>query len=399
MSTQLIDHNDDLKRLKDEGFVLEFKFNLGYLLVHRIPYFNSKKEIKYGILVFRLHMAGDKTMRNIEHTAYFVGEAPCDRNGQILSSILNNSNKQQLFDNFIVDHYFSAKPQINNGKYKDHYEKVVTYVGLISSHPKSVDNNITEKGNKIIESSDSSVFNYLDTNSNKPELSSLNNIFYEQKIGIICLGGTGSYLLDLICKVPVKEIHIFDGDWFYNNNAFRAPGAPSKEELISPQKKTSYFRRIYSKMNNSIVEHDYYISPENVNELDNFDFIFLCVDKGEIRKKIVTHLELKNISFIDMGMGINKNGDSLGGMLRVTTSTPEKRNHVWEKNRIPFIDDLENEYNSNIQIAELNCLNATLAVIKWKKLLGYYQDSTSEFNPFYLLGANHFINEDKKNES
>lgn len=43
MSTQLIDHNDDLKRLKDEGFVLEFKFNLGYLLVHRIPYFNSKK--------------------------------------------------------------------------------------------------------------------------------------------------------------------------------------------------------------------------------------------------------------------------------------------------------------------------------------------------------------------
>lgn len=152
-------------------------------------------------------------------------------------------------------------------------------------------------------------------------------------------------------------------------------------------------------MNNSIVEHDYYISPENVNELDNFDFIFLCVDKGEIRKKIVTHLELKNISFIDMGMGINKNGNSFGGMLRVTTSIPEKRNHVWEKNRIPFIDDLENEYNSNIQIAELNCLNATLAVIKWKKLLGYYQDSTSEFNSFYILGANHFINEDKKNES
>ncbi|WP_107040014.1 ThiF family adenylyltransferase [Brumimicrobium mesophilum] len=397
MSTQLIDHNEDLKRLKDEGFVLEFR--PGYLLVHRIPYFNLAKEIKYGILVIRLHLAGDKTIKNIEHTAFFVGEAPCDRNGAILNNILNNSNKRQLFDNLVADHYFSAKPQINNGKYKDHYEKVSTYVGLISSHPKSVDSNITEKGNKIINSSESSVFNYLDTNSNKPELSSLNSKFREQKIGIIGLGGTGSYLLDLICKVPVKEIHIFDGDWFYNNNAFRAPGAPSKEELISPQKKTSYFYEIYSKMNNSIIEHDYYVTNESLKEFDDFNFVFLCVDRGNIRKEVVKYLESKNISFIDIGMGINKIGNSLGGMLRVTASTPKKRNHVWDKNRIPFSDDLENEYNSNIQIAELNCLNATLAVIKWKKLLGYYQDTTLEYNSFYLLGSNHSINEDKENES
>ena len=152
-------------------------------------------------------------------------------------------------------------------------------------------------------------------------------------------------------------------------------------------------------MNNSIIEHDYYVSPENIDELNDLDFVFLCVDRGEIRKEIIKHLELRNISFIDVGMGISKNGNSLGGMLRVTASTPKKRNHIWDKNRIPFTDDLENEYSSNIQIAELNCLNATLALIKWKKLLGYYQDTTLEYNSFYLLGSNHSINEDKENES
>jgi hypothetical protein len=34
------------------------------------------------------------------------------------------------------------------------------------------------------------------------------------KIAIIGLGGTGSYVLDLAAKTPVKEIHLFDGDKF-----------------------------------------------------------------------------------------------------------------------------------------------------------------------------------------
>ena len=76
--------------------------------------------------------------------------------------------------------------------------------------------------------------------------------------------------------------------------------------------------------------------------------------------------------FIDVGMGIDLTDDALGGILRVTTSTPQKRTHVWEKDRIPFSDgDGNDEYSRNIQIADLNALNAALAVIKWKKLFGF----------------------------
>ena len=41
-------------------------------------------------------------------------------------------------------------------------------------------------------------------------------------------------------------------------------------------------------------------------------------------------------------------------------------------------------YSHNIQIAELNALNAALAVIKWKKLAGFYVDLEGEHFTVYL---------------
>jgi tRNA A37 threonylcarbamoyladenosine dehydratase len=56
-------------------------------------------------------------------------------------------------------------------------------------------------------------------------------------------GGTGSYVLDFVAKTPVKEIHLFDGDIFDQHNAFRAPGAPSGEELEQRLKKVAVHDR------------------------------------------------------------------------------------------------------------------------------------------------------------
>ena len=86
--------------------------------------------------------------------------------------------------------------------------------------------------------------------------------------------------------------------------------------------------------------------------------------------------------------------DSLGGILRVTTSTPKKREHV--SARISFSDgDDNNEYDCNIQIADLNALNAVLAVIKWKKLFGFYLDFDQEHHSTYTIDGNKLVNEDK----
>ena len=53
----------------------------------------------------------------------------------------------------------------------------------------------------------------------------------------------------------------------------------------------------------------------------------------------------------------------------------------------------EDEYSRNTQIAELNSLNATLAVIKWKKIMGFYLDQANEHHSIYRVGLNRILNE------
>ncbi len=76
--------------------------------------------------------------------------------------------------------------------------------------------------------------------------------------------------------------------------------------------------------------------------------------------------------------------------------TPAQRDHVAAKQRIAFSDgDGNNEYDKNIQIADLNALNAALAVIKWKKLFGFYLDLDNEHYTTYTVDGNLLLNEDK----
>ncbi len=57
--------------------------------------------------------------------------------------------------------------------------------------------------------------------------------------------------------------------------------------------------------------------------------------------------------------------------------------------RVSFDEnDPEGIYDQNIQLADLNALNAALAVIKWKKSLGFYHDSEKEHNSTYSINCN-----------
>jgi hypothetical protein len=119
----------------------------------------------------------------------------------------------------------------------------------------------------------------------------------------------------------------------------------------------------------------------------------LTLGKKEL---IVESLEKFGIPFVDVGMGVYLTGDSLGGIVRTTTSTLKQREHVRTKNRISFsAGDGNNEYDRNIQIADLNALNAALAVIKWKKLFGFYHDFENEHHCTYTIDGNKLVNEDQ----
>lgn len=214
------------------------------------------------------------------------------------------------------------------------------------------------------------------------------------KVAIVGLGGTGSYLLDLVAKTPVPEIHLYDGDVYLQHNAFRSPGAPSIEDLASKLPKVTWFKTLYSRMHAGILEHTVYIDEHNIEELRDMSFVFLCIDSGESKRLIVQRLEEFGVPFIDVGMGVQVSDEALGGIVRVTTSTPEKRDHF--RQRVSLADRVgNNEYDRNIQVADLNALNAALAVMKWKKIAGFYRDMKSEHHSQFTIDGSLLINEDR----
>ena len=130
----------------------------------------------------------------------------------------------------------------------------------------------------------------------------------------------------------------------------RAPGAPSLADLKKIPGKAEYLHGIYSRMHRKIFAHDTFIDASNVEYLRGMDFVFLCLDKGRAKQVIVEKLEEFGIPFVDIGMGVELVDDSLIGVLRVTTSTEAKRDHVRSKNRIAFTGDgREDLYSRNAE--------------------------------------------------
>ena len=141
-------------------------------------------------------------------------------------------------------------------------------------------------------------------------------------------------------------------------------------------------------MRRGIFSHHEFIDEETVDQLVGFDFVFLCVDKPAVRKLVSDFLHNQKIPFIDVGMELEliEEQQCLIGISRVTLSTPEKSEHFcrhvsFEENGA---DDL---YRSNIQVADLNAMNAALAVIKWKKHYGFYQDCYKEHQSAYAINT------------
>lgn len=389
MLDKLISHSSDIKKLRDEGYEVEIIGN--YLLVHSIPYLNAKKEIVKGTLVTNVSIANNSVTKPNTHVIHFKGDLPCNVDGSVISQIQNASTTKTLAEGVIINHTFSNRPA--NG-YLDYYEKLTKYVKIITAPAKYIDSNVTARTYKVLEPIEQdSVLNYMDTNSSKSEIDIINQRLSGLKIGIIGLGGTGSYILDFVAKTLVSEIHLFDGDKFLQHNAFRAPSAPSLEDLNHSIPKVDYYKSIYSKMHKYVIPHDLYVNESNLGLFNELDFVFVCIDRSDAKKIIFEKLELLNIPFIDTGIDVNRVDDSLIGMVRTTTSTIDKNDHIGD-NRVSFADEDKGEYSSNIQIAEINALNAVFAVIKWKKLYGFYNDLVNEHHSIYSINVNHIGNND-----
>lgn len=386
-----INHSEDLARLSDDG--VQYSIIKGaYLVVEAVPYLDNKKQLMFGKLIFQLNISGENLCPPADHTAYWAGEMPCNIDGSFITGLVNGPSVKTFGDGIISDYFLSRKPVENGGMYKSYYEKVTQHINMISAPAKAIYpiGCVRVKSTPILPSEDLP-FVYADTNASRANITGVSECMEHQKLAIVGLGGTGMYLLDLLAKCPVEEIHLFDDDIFDNHNAFRAPGAASLSVLNQQPTKVQYASAIYGNMKRGIIPHCQKIMPENISELDDMDFVFICVDSSDVRNMIANYLADHDKSFIDSGLGLESVNGHIAGQVRVTTAISGHYEHLGED--LSSKGDDNEPYATNIQIAELNSIAAAYSVIRWKQLLGFYGDTSSskDLSFVYCVSSNNII--------
>jgi len=382
----LVDHSPDLIQLVEEEYDIEVRD--GNLVVHHVPYVNSSGAVDRCILVSELTTNGERTVAPGRHEVWVVGGVPYDHQGNKIT-IIADENAHDYGDGLVACCRLSGKPGGNMPR--DYHHKISNYVEVLGRYARAIDPSATHKDFPARQSQpEESVFRYHDAATSRSGLSAVTGKLRLGRVAIVGLGGTGSYILDLVAKTPVEEIHLFDDDVLYAHNAFRAPGAASLEEVKELPYKVNYFATKYDVFRRNVVPHAVKVTDDNVDVLREVDFVFLSLDAGPLKAAIIAKLQEWELPFVDCGMGVQRQDNSLRGTLRVTTGMKGHYDHL--PRRISYLDVNADEYDWNIQTADLNMMNAAMAVLKWKKLFGYYVDRKQEMNSIFVVARDHMHN-------
>jgi molybdopterin/thiamine biosynthesis adenylyltransferase len=377
--------DDPVGRLYADGY--DLVLHNGHLVVRRIPYLSPGGLCTDGKLVLPVNDTDGVIIDAIgDHTIWFAGEAPRDERG----IPLGNASPRDIGNGEAVNYMLSFKPP--TGTYASLYEKVCHYARILKDAAQHVDQNVTATPGaafQVVE--DGLPLVYRDTNTSRAGLTALNNLFRGHTIAVVGLGGTGSYILDQVAKTWVDRIILIDGDIFENHNAFRAPGAAAHGALQAQRNKAEYFAAEYSRMHTGITAHPEHLSVDNLHLLEGATFVFLAAADAHERPEIMAWLRDRGVPFVDVGMGLRQVDGGLTGLLRATAYLPGG-NACLPTN--PAFPPGEDDYSSNIQVADLNALNALIAIISWKRYLGYYATHTSATETVFKLYLNELRNGD-----
>lgn len=376
MSTSLFALDDSTRRLLDEDYCLTFVGN--HLVVEQVPYVTTDRVVAYGRLALPVVFSGESVQDGSgDHRIWFVGKQPCDERGQPLAG--PQPEAHAITPDLLASFMISSKPK-SGGAFANMYEKISSYVRVLSHPAISLDPTVTPRpGSGWSEIPDNLPFVYRDTGTARAGTASLNAKFQGHRVGIIGLGGTGGYILDQVAKTWVDSISLFDGDTFDNHNAFRAPSAAPLSALNDRPNKAVYFAEVYSQMHTGITAHAEFITEDNLDLLEGCTFVFMAAADAEDKPAILGWLRERGVPSIEVGMGVRDEVGKLSGLLAVTNRFGDN-----EDDSAPVVGG-PNEYDRNIQTADLNALNAVLAVIEWKKFLGYYAELESHGEVVYRL--------------
>ena len=267
-----------------------------------------------------------------------------------------------------------------------HPEKDATANDLIHRYAKRIIGAVAKAGySNISFLTDSGPFRFPNTFEARAAIGPLQDRIRQQSIAIIGLGGTGSYLLDLVAKTPVLAIHGLDDDNMEWHNFMRAPGAPTNDELWQqePLSKVKYYESRYTSLRERIHLH-----PTRVDDQATFhqflsdypiDFAFVCTGPAANGRQDIIYSTLadRGIPFIDSGVNITIDEDGIKGA--ITTSFYEAGSMEWREAIPTSILHGDLPGYRNVQLPEVNALAASLAVMEWRRRTGQYASTNTSF--------------------
>lgn len=396
MFQKLVSRNPDLALLVERGFAVAFDSNC--LIVRDIPYIDAAGQLQTGAIVAKLVLVDEARVEQDDHQVYFAGGPPYQLDGTPIANLGGGETTIQLTDrcsDVVVQRSFSNKP-MPKGKFDDFAEKIESYVSIISGPAierfraspytfRSVD---TVAGDPI--------FKFQDTMTSRAQIGDLNAGFAGERVAVIGLGGTGAYVLDMLARTPIPEVLAFDSDVYHVHSAFRSPGRLDRAEL--GKRKAEVYAGRYDNFRHGLSIQVAHIEVETAHLLDGVTFAFVCVDKGGSRGEIFDVLIDRGIPFIDVGMGLNRKHGPLDGMMRATLFGVEDAREMRRRGLAETEDTPDGLYRANIQIGELNALNACLAVIRYKQIRGFYRDTDGFNHLLFGICDMHIVGESYSDE-
>ena len=373
MSHTPTNHENQLAEVLQAGFDCDVEDDT--LTVGPIPYRLSTGGVGYGQLISHLARTGIDIATPDDHTAAWIGEeVPHIRNGQPMDKLILDQNRITWSNGLTSVCTMSRKgPQ----PYRDYGQKMLAYARLIAREAIE-DWRASSPG--IVNLKDANHFVDRETGLNRVGVGHLNALLADEKIAVVGAGGTGGHIVDLVSKSNVMQIDIYDPDCVSVHTQLRWPGVVERKVVDQETNKAEYLASVYARRTNRNIQgHPFAISRDNLTYLSNKTMVFVAIDSGSARQEILTGLAELGVNFIDCGIDLQGGEGPLTASARIirchAEQSPEKRSELAEL--APSGEELAEDdllYAQNIQTAEMNSLNAALAVVAWKQGIGFYRD-------------------------
>ena len=388
MSSSPINHSADLKALVEFGYALEVRG--AYLVVKNIPYLRtSNGDLDKADLITSLDITPEQATRPPgDHTIWWTGDVPYRSDGESMEAYLSCGKwdtGHDLGEGLTVYMQWSRKPVEAGRKrsYADYQEKIQTYVDEVAGHADARHPGVLEAaraGEDPIVVVDTR-FRYLNTATYRYGLKGVERPIEDEVVAVIGVGGTGSYLVDILAKTNIRELHLFDEDILEQHNAFRLAGAARVEELGGSHTKVAWHKERYS----AVRDQGVFANATKVHGasaavlLAKFTTVFIAVDDLECRRAIQRTCNELGVFHVSVGLAVEIEGEDdnqLGGMVKVETGLIPERRCASD----PGFSEPAQQAYGNVQTAELNMLGAALAIVEWKAKAGIYRSERTDYD-------------------